>query len=250
MTVDAAGVAGHTAPESADAEITAPDLAPADAGEVVEMRPQVVADAPSQLIREICNRMSYPHARKTTSRANPGVAEKRTTPANARQAVAQGNGGARKKATQGGVSRKGNQSCPRRSARKSAGRKRCNSSSCSSSSSSSDHQRLYKELCDMEMPLVDNGNMKCFHKAFLSYFPHLLMFKEKYGHLHISGYDPKKEWPELQQWLKNIRATMPKYDRSGSGRFAVEPMYYDLLVSAGVTVRVQTNQYEFDYVVR
>ncbi len=24
-----------------------------------------------------------------------------------------------------------------------------------------DHRRLYKELCDMEMPLVDNGNMKC-----------------------------------------------------------------------------------------
>jgi len=34
------------------------------------------------------------------------------------------------------------------------------------------HQRLYKELCDMEMPLVDNGNMKRFHKAFLNYiFP-------------------------------------------------------------------------------
>ena len=81
MTVDAAGVAGHTAPESADAEITAPDLAPADAGEVVEMRPQVVADAPSQLIREICNRVSYPHASKTTSQANLRVAEKCTTPA-------------------------------------------------------------------------------------------------------------------------------------------------------------------------
>ena len=24
-----------------------------------------------------------------------------------------------------------------------------------------DHHRLYKELCDMEKPLVDNGNMKC-----------------------------------------------------------------------------------------
>ena len=69
----------------------------------------------------------------------------------------------------------------------------------------------------MEMPLVNNGNMKHFHKAFLSYFPRLLMFKEKYGHLCIPGGDPKKEWPGLQQWLKNIRATMSKYDYSGSG---------------------------------
>jgi hypothetical protein len=103
---------------------------------VEEMRPQVVADAPSQLIREICNRVSYPHASKTTLRANPGVAEKHTTPACARQAVAQGHGGARKKATQGGVSRKGNQYSPRRSARKSAGRKHHHSSTRSSSSSS------------------------------------------------------------------------------------------------------------------
>jgi len=43
------------------------------------------------------------------------VAEKRTTPACARQAVTQGNSAARKKATQGGVSRKGSQSSPRRS---------------------------------------------------------------------------------------------------------------------------------------
>ena len=43
---------------------------------------------------------------------------------------------------------------------------------------------------------------------------------------------------------------MSKYDHDGSSRFVFEPMYYDLLVSAGVTVRVQTNQYEFDYVVR
>jgi len=39
------------------------------------------------------------------------------------------------------------------------------------------------QLCDMEMPLVDNGNMKRFHKAYISHFPCLLMFKEKYGHL-------------------------------------------------------------------
>jgi len=76
LAVDAAGVAGHMAPKSADAGITAPDLAPADAGEVEETCPQVVAD-----IREICNRVSYPHASKTTSQANPRVAEKCTTPA-------------------------------------------------------------------------------------------------------------------------------------------------------------------------
>jgi len=64
--------------------------------------------------------------------------------------------------------------------------------------------------------------------------------QRKYGHLHIPGDDPKKEWPGLQQWLKNIRATMSKYGRDGSGRFAIEPMYKNLLVSAGVTVCVQT----------
>ena len=67
----------------------------------------------------------------------------------------------------------------------------------------------------------------------------MLMFKEKYGHLRIPGDDPKKEWPGLQQWLKTIRATMSKYDRNGSGRFEIEPKYYNLLVSAGVTVRIQ-----------
>jgi hypothetical protein len=137
LASDAAGVAGHRAPKSADAGIPAPDLAPANAGEVVETRPQVDANAPSQLIREICNRVSYPHASKSTSQANPGVAEKHTTPVRARQAVAQGKGGARKKATQGGVSRKGSQSNPRRTARKSDSRKCCCSSSCSSSLSSS-----------------------------------------------------------------------------------------------------------------
>jgi hypothetical protein len=39
LPVDAAGVAGHTAPESADAAITTPELAPVDAGEVEEMHP-------------------------------------------------------------------------------------------------------------------------------------------------------------------------------------------------------------------
>ena len=66
------------------------------------------------------------------------------------------------------------------------------------------------------------------------------MFKEKYGHLRIPGVDQEKKWPGLQQWLKNIRATMSKYDRNGSGRFEIEPTYYKLLVSVGVTVRVQS----------
>jgi len=33
---------------------------------------------------------------------------------------------------------------------------------------------------------------------------------------------------------------MSKYDRDGSGRFAIEPMYYKLLFSMGVTVCVYT----------
>jgi hypothetical protein len=41
LASDVVGVAGHTAPESADAGIPAPDLVPANAGEVVETRPQV-----------------------------------------------------------------------------------------------------------------------------------------------------------------------------------------------------------------
>ncbi len=137
LAVDAAGVAGNMAPESADAAITAPELAPGDAGDVEEICPQVVADGPSKLIRDICNRISYPRATKTTSWANSGVAQKCNTQAHARREVTQGNGGARKKATQGGVSRKGNQSSPRRSARKTAGRKHSHSSSSSSSSADS-----------------------------------------------------------------------------------------------------------------
>jgi hypothetical protein len=137
LASDVVGVAAHMAPEAADAGTPAPDLAAANAGEVVETCPQVDANAPLQLIRKICNRMSYPRASKSTSWANPGVAEKRTTPARARQAVAQGKGVARKKATQGGVSRKGSQSSPTRIGRKSDSRKRHCSSSCSSSSSSS-----------------------------------------------------------------------------------------------------------------
>ena len=136
LASDAAGVAAQTAPKAADTGTPAPDLAPENAGEVVETRPQVDANAPSQLIREICNCVSYPRASKSSSRANPGVAEKRSTPARARQAVAQSKGVARKKATQGGVSRKGRQPSPTRVARKSDSRKRHRSSSCSSSLSS------------------------------------------------------------------------------------------------------------------
>jgi hypothetical protein len=135
LAVDAAGVAGNMAPKSADAAITAPET-PGDAGDVEETCPQVVADGPSQLIRDICNRISYPHATKTASRANSGVAQKHTTQARVRWEITQGNGGARKKATQG-VSRKGNQSSPRRSAKKTAGRKHSHSSSSSSSSADS-----------------------------------------------------------------------------------------------------------------
>jgi len=85
LASDAAGVAAQTAPKAADTGTPAPDLAPENAGEVVETRPQVDANAPSQLIREICNRVSYPRASKSSSRANPRVAEKRSTPARARQ---------------------------------------------------------------------------------------------------------------------------------------------------------------------
>jgi len=66
------------------------------AGDVVETRPQVDADATLQLIREICNHVSYCRASKTTSRANSGGSKKHSTPARARQAVAQCKGGARK----------------------------------------------------------------------------------------------------------------------------------------------------------
>jgi cobalamin biosynthesis Mg chelatase CobN len=137
LASDAAGVAAHMAPEAADTGTAAPDLTPANVGEVVETHPQIDANAPLQLIREISNRVSYPRASKSSSRANPRVAEKRSTPARARQGVAQGKGAARKKAAQGGVSRKGSQSSPTRIGRKSDSKKRHRSPSRSSSSSSS-----------------------------------------------------------------------------------------------------------------
>jgi len=98
----------------------------------------------------------------------------------------------------------------------------------------------------MEMPLVDNGNMKRFHKSFLTYYPRMLMFKEKYGHLCIPGDDPKKEWPGLQQWLKNIRATMIV--------MAVVGLKLDQCTAICWFLRVllfmfRVNLYELDYVV-
>jgi hypothetical protein len=87
-----------------------------------------------KLATDICNCISYPHATKTASQANSGVAQKKTTQVHARREATQGGGGERKKGTQGSVSRKDNQSSPRRSARKTAGRK-CSHSSSSSSSS-------------------------------------------------------------------------------------------------------------------
>jgi hypothetical protein len=85
----------------------------------------------------------------------------------------------------------------------------------------------------LEMPVLDEGNMKRFHDSFLKYYPMLLSFKEKFGHLRIPGEDPKNEFPGLQGWLKNQRSSMSKYEKYGTGRFANEPRYYQLLVSVG-----------------
>ncbi len=106
----------------------------ANVSEVVETRPQVDANAPSQLIREIAARVSYPRASKSSSGANPRGAQKRSTPDRARQGAAQGKGAAKKKAPQGGVSSKGSRCSPARNGRKSDSKKRHRSSSRSSSS--------------------------------------------------------------------------------------------------------------------
>jgi hypothetical protein len=148
LAVDAAGDVGKAAPVSATdnadvvgkmAPILATDAADAadEAGNGEETRPQLVTDGPAQVIRDICNHVSYPWATKTASWANSGVTQKNTTQACAKRETTQGSSGVRKKATQGGVSRKGNQSSPRRSARKTAGRKCSHSSSSSSSSADS-----------------------------------------------------------------------------------------------------------------
>ncbi len=175
LASDAAGVAAHMAPEAADTGTPAPDLAPANAGEVVETRPQVDANAPLQLIREICNRVSYPRASKSSSGANPRVAQKRSTPARAparaRQGAAQGKGAARKKAPQGGVSRKGSQSSPARIGRKSDSKKRHHSSSRSSSSSSSSSE-------DSSVVSVDFSG---FEIALVIYFCVVMNYKVFFG---------------------------------------------------------------------
>ena len=99
------------------------------------------------------------------------------------------------------------------------------------------HRRLYEDMLKVEMPLLEEGNPKRYHDSFTKYYPMLLMFKEKFGHLRIPGVDPKNEWPGLQGWLNNTRLAMSKYEKHGGGRFEDEPQYYELLVAAGVTVR-------------
>jgi hypothetical protein len=48
-------------------------------------------------------------------------------------------------------------------------------------------------MLKVEMPLLEEGNPKCYHDSFTKYYPMLLMFKEKLGHLRIPGVDPKKK---------------------------------------------------------
>jgi hypothetical protein len=33
------------------------------------------------------------------------------------------------------------------------------------------------------MPVLEEGDIKCFHNSFMKYSPMLLMLKEKFGHL-------------------------------------------------------------------
>ncbi len=79
---------------------------------------------------------------------------------------------------------------------------------------------LLQDMMQVEMPVLKEGNMKRFHDSFLKYYPMLLSFKEKFGHLRIPGEDPKNEFSGLQGWLKNIRSRMSKYEKHGDGRFA------------------------------
>jgi hypothetical protein len=81
------------------------------------------------------------------------------------------------------------------------------------------NRRLYKKMQQVEMPILEEGIMKHFHDLFMKYYPMLLMFKKKFGHVRIPGKDPKNEWPGLQGWLKNTGAAMSKYEKEGSGRF-------------------------------
>jgi hypothetical protein len=36
--------------------------------------------------------------------------------------------------------------------------------------------RLYEKMQQVEMPILEEGNMKCFHDSFMKYYPMLLMF--------------------------------------------------------------------------
>jgi hypothetical protein len=80
------------------------------------------------------------------------------------------------------------------------------------------HHWLYERMLQVEMPVLEEGNMKPFHDFFMKYYPVFLMFKEKFGHLRIPGEDPKNEWPGLQGWLKSTRATMSRYKKEGCVR--------------------------------
>jgi hypothetical protein len=94
------------------------------------------------------------------------------------------------------------------------------------------NRRLYEQMQQVEMPILEEGNMKHFHDSFMKYYPMLLIVWT----LEIPGEDSKNEWPGLQDWLKNTRAAMSKYEKAGTGRFCEEPKYYELLREAGVTV--------------
>ncbi len=45
---------------------------------------------------------------------------------------------------------------------------------------------LYEKMLK-KMPVLEEGNMKHFHDSFIKYYPMLLMFKEKFGHLSSPG---------------------------------------------------------------
>jgi hypothetical protein len=41
------------------------------------------------------------------------------------------------------------------------------------------HRCLLKDMMGVEMPVLEEGNMKRFHDSFFKYYPMLLSFKEK-----------------------------------------------------------------------
>jgi len=76
--------------------------------------------------------------------------------------------------------------------------------------SDKDHRRLYKEFCDMEMPLADNGNMKRFHKSFLTYYPRMLMFKESMGTYTSLGMMQRRNGRDFSNGLKTLGLPCPR----------------------------------------